>query len=181
MLLVKEGLNNELIARLCHCSASSVRRTIIERIKTKYRVHVLPKHLFFDEFRSVKNMVSFICCDAQTHKLVVKLPDRLSATIINYFENRYSKQERDQVESVVVDLNAQYQRFIRQLFPNAKIIIDRFHVVQLVGCALNSMRTDLMNRFDHSSKNYKLFKRNWKLFLKRYDDLNCTHQFYERS
>ena len=43
------------------------------------------------------------------------------------------------------------------------------------------MRTDLMNRFDHNSKNYKLFKRNWKLFLKRYDDLNCTYQFYERS
>ena len=43
------------------------------------------------------------------------------------------------------------------------------------------MRTDLMNNFEHSSKNYKLFKRNWKLFLKRYDDLDCTHQFYERS
>lgn len=26
MLLTKEGLNNELIARICHCSASSVRR-----------------------------------------------------------------------------------------------------------------------------------------------------------
>ncbi|NEG30928.1 transposase, partial [Lactobacillus murinus] len=38
-----------------------------------------------------------------------------------------------------------------------------------------------MNRFDNNSKNYKLFKRNWKLFLKRYDDLNCTYQFYERS
>lgn len=38
-----------------------------------------------------------------------------------------------------------------------------------------------MNCFDHNSKNYKLLKHNWKLFLKRYDDLNCTHRFYERS
>lgn len=37
-----------------------------------------------------------------------------------------------------------------------------------------------MNSFDHSSKNYQLFKCNWKLFLKRYDDLDCTHQFCER-
>lgn len=88
-------------------------------------------------------MFSFICCDAQSHKLVVKLPDRLSSTIINYFENRYSKQERDHVESVVVDLNAQYQRFIRRLFSNAKIIIDRFHIVQLVGRALDSYRVSL--------------------------------------
>ncbi|NEF99243.1 transposase, partial [Lactobacillus murinus] len=63
---------------------------------------------------------------------------------------------------------------LKKLFPNAKIIIDRFHIVQMLNRAVNSMRTDLMNRFDHNSKNYKLFKRNWKLFLKRYDDLNCT-------
>ena len=87
MLLAREGLNGELIARICHCSASSVRRTIVERIKPQYRVPVLPKNLCFDEFRSIKNTTSFICCDAQTHKLVVKLPDRLSSTIINYFES----------------------------------------------------------------------------------------------
>ncbi|NEF96867.1 transposase, partial [Lactobacillus murinus] len=70
---------------------------------------------------------------------------------------------------------------LKKLFPNAKIIIDRFHIVQMLNRAVNSTRTDLMNRFDNNSKNYKLFKRNWKLFLKRYDDLNCTYQFYERS
>lgn len=37
MALVREGLNGELIARLCHCSASSVPRTIIERVEPHYR------------------------------------------------------------------------------------------------------------------------------------------------
>ncbi|MBD5069707.1 MAG: transposase [Lactobacillus sp.] len=55
------------------------------------------------------------------------------------------------------------------------------HIVQMLNRAVNSMCTDLMDRFNHSSKNYKLFKRNWKFFIKRYDDLNCTHQFYGRS
>lgn len=31
MEFVKEGLNGKLIARVCHCSPSSVRRTIKER------------------------------------------------------------------------------------------------------------------------------------------------------
>lgn len=51
----------------------------------------------------------------------------------------------------------------------------------MLNHAVNLMRTNLMNRFDYSSKNYTVFKRNWELFLKRYDDLSCTHQFYERS
>ena len=42
--------------------------------------------------------------------------------------NRYTNRERAAVKSVVVDLNAQY---IKALFSNARIIIDRFHIVQL--------------------------------------------------
>ncbi|MCD7084952.1 transposase, partial [Limosilactobacillus fastidiosus] len=104
MLFVHEGMNGELIARLCHCSPSSVRRTTIERVKPHYRMAVLPKHLCFDEFRSTKSIMSFICCDSESHQLVVKLHNRLSPSIIDYFENRYSQAERARVESVVIDL-----------------------------------------------------------------------------
>lgn len=94
---------------------------------------------------------------------------------------RFPASVRELVRTVSCDLNSYYVDLIQKLFPNAKIIIDRFHIVQMLNRAVNSMRTDLMNHFDRSSKSYKLFKRNWKLFLKRYDELNCTHQFYERS
>ncbi|WP_318654610.1 transposase [Ligilactobacillus ruminis] len=33
------------------------------------------------------------------------------------------------MKSVVVDLNAQYIKFIKALFPNARIIINLFHIV----------------------------------------------------
>ncbi|MCC4457223.1 hypothetical protein LMB92_00550, partial [Limosilactobacillus reuteri] len=38
-----------------------------------------------------KSVMSFICCDAETHQIVTKLQDRLSPTIVDYFESRYSK------------------------------------------------------------------------------------------
>ena len=57
----------------------------------------------------------------------------MTKTIRENFMNRYTNRERAAVKSVVVDLNAQY---IKALFPNARIIIDRFHIVQLVGRAL---------------------------------------------
>ena len=143
MLLAREGLNGKLIARICHCSASSVRRTIVERIKPQYRVPVLPKNL--------------------------------------YFENRYSKFEHDQVESVVIDLNAQYQRFIRRLFPNAKIIIDRFHIVQLAGRALDSCRIALTRSLNKHSREYKILKSQWRLFHKKSDEIGPKNVVYLRG
>lgn len=97
---------------------------------------------------------------------------------IIYFENRYSKQERDQVESVVVDLNAQYQRFIRRLFPNAKVIIDRFHIVQLVGRALDNYRVSLARSLDKKSREYKILKSQWRLFHKKMDELEDKKPTY---
>jgi transposase len=178
MQFVKQGLNGELIAKICHCSPSSVRRTIIERVQPHYRMAKLPKHLCFDEFRSTKSTMSFICCDSETHQLVVKLYDRLSSSIINYFENRYSKQERAQVQSVVIDLNAQYQSFIYRLFPNAKIIIDRFHIVQLAGRALDNSRISLLKTLDKHSREYRILKSQWRLFHQKATTLRPEKPVY---
>ena len=162
-------------------SASTVNRTLDStRCEFRNNFNFLPLHLCFDEFRGTHNTYHFICLDADNHAIQTILPNRLKQTIFNYFM-RFPAPVRSLVRTVSCDLNSYYVALIKKLFPNAKIIIDRFHIVQMLNRAVNSMRTDLMNRFDNNSKNYKLFKRNWKLFLKRYDDLNCTYQFYERS
>ena len=89
--------------------------------------------------------MSFICCDAEgSHDIVAILENRLTKTIREHFMNRYTNRERAAVKSVVVDLNAQYIKFIKALFTNARIIIDRFHIVQLVGRALGNARISLM-------------------------------------
>ena len=38
-----------------------------------------------------------------------------------------------------------HMSLIKQLFPNAKIIIDRFHIVQSLNRALNMSRVHVMN------------------------------------
>lgn len=181
MAFSKEGLNGQLVARICHCSPSSVHRTIKERMKRHYRMAVLPKHLCFDEFRSVKSVMSFICCDSESHQLVVKLKDRLSPSIIDYFENRYSKAEREQVETVVIDLNAQYQSFIYRLFPNAQIIIDRFHIIQLTGRALDNCRINILKFLDAHSREYKIMKSQWRLFHLKQTELHPEKPVYLRG
>ncbi|TGJ59053.1 hypothetical protein E4M16_10435 [Ligilactobacillus ruminis] len=79
----------------------------------------------------MNSTMSFICCDAEgSHDIVAILENRLTKTIREHFMNRYTNRERAAVKSVVVDLNAQYIKFIKELFPNAQIIVDRFHIVQ---------------------------------------------------
>lgn len=125
--------------------------------------------------------MSLICCDSETHQLVVKLHNRLSPSIIDYFENRYSRAEQAQAENVVIDLNAQYQSFIYRLFPNAKIIIDRFHIAQLAGRALDNCRINLLKTLDKHSREYKIMKTQWRLFHLKQTELNPEKPVYLRG
>ena len=47
---------------------------------------------------------------------------------------------RENVKEVSVDMWGGFPKVIRQVFPNAQIIIDRFHVMKMVNEALNDLR-----------------------------------------
>lgn len=146
----------------------------------------LPSNLSFDEFTGVKEgkgKYSFIYSDSVSHKILDILPDNLSQTIEKHFLN-YSLKARNQVKTIVVDMNAGYFKLAKRLFPNASVIIDRFHLVQLISRSLNTTRIRTMNlyRTSHSEdlKVYRKMKRYWKLFLKDSKELNYTDYHYHR-
>ncbi|BDR58433.1 transposase [Xylocopilactobacillus apicola] len=113
-------------------SASSVQRLIIEANPSIMgnQCHHLPEHLLFDETKTTGGMYSFVMMDSRQHQLLEMLPSRLTKDLKRYF-GRFSLAERQRIKTIVVDLNAAYVSFIPQIFPNAEIIIDRFHLVQM--------------------------------------------------
>ena len=50
---------------------------------------------------------------------------------------------REGVKEVSVDMWGGFPKVIHQFLPNAKIVIDRFHVVKMVNEALNNLRKKL--------------------------------------
>ncbi len=50
-----------------------------------------------------------------------------------------------------------------QLFPDAKIVLDRFHIIQHLSRAMSRFRVQIMNQFERKSHEYKAIKRYWKL------------------
>ena len=116
----------------------------------------------FDEFKLVKSAtgaMSFIFCDSDTGKIVDIVEDRRLHVLREYFL-RYTKQARTSVETIVIDMYSPYISLIQEVFPQAKIIIDKFHIIQLFSRALNKTRIQVMNK---DKKNYNKLKKYWKL------------------
>lgn len=79
----------------------------------------LPQNLCFDEFTSVKNQqgkYSFIYSDSISHKIIDILSDNKILTLENHFL-KYHLKIRNQVTTIVVDMNAGYFKVAKKLFP----------------------------------------------------------------
>ncbi|WP_172995239.1 transposase, partial [Lactobacillus helveticus] len=119
----------------------------------------------------------FICLDGDSHQVVQILRTRYKKTLLKYF-GRFSPQARANVRTVTMDLSFYYQDIVRACFPNAQIVIDRFHMIQMLTRSFNSLRVQVMKTFDKRSRQYQLIKSPWKLYLKKYDELEKIHPRY---
>src|SRR5699024_5455556 len=71
-------------------------------------------------------------------------------------------------KSSIVDIARRHD----SCFPKAKIITDRFHVVQLINRSLNSSRIQTMKDYKPM---YARLKRYWKLILKPNENLDSLN------
>lgn len=156
---------------------NNVSPNTVERIMDSYYEsqklykHYLPDVLSFDEFKSVKSAdgaMSFHMCDGITGQTIDIIEDRRLNNLIKYFLY-YDYKARSRVKFIIIDMYSPYVSLIKKLFPNAKIIIDKFHLTQLISRALNKTRIMVMKKY---KQHHRKFKRYWKLILKSRDELN---------
>ena len=127
--------------------------------------------LSFDEFKSVKSAdgaMSFHMCDGKTGKTIDIVEDRKLNSLMKYF-SYFTHKARSNVKLIVIDMYSPYISLIKKMFPNADIIIDTFHLVNLISTSLNKTRINIMKK---DKDNYNKLKRYWKLILKSQDELN---------
>ena len=79
--------------------------------------------------------------------------------------------------TITVDLYVPYRSLIKELFPNAFIIADKFHVVTQAYTAMNKIR--IMKEYGAGTHEYRALKCFWKLLLKNQDDVDY-HRYYPR-
>ena len=129
---------------------------------------VLPHVLSIDEFKGNVSGEKFQCIlTAPTEKRVLDiLPDCKERHIYAYLQ-RFPN--RDKVKYFVSDMRKEYISMAKSLFPNAKIVIDKFHVMRYCTWAVENVRKRVQKTLYPEERKY--FKRSRILLLMHKDKL----------
>ena len=162
--LLTEKVSLTDIARRLRVSTSTVIRKL-DQFTFKEHFDKLPRVMSWDEFGFKKSELAFVAQNYETNKLITILDNRRQTTILNHFL-KYPLKVRQKVQFITMDMSGAYIPLARRLFPNAEIIIDRFHIIQHLGRAFLKTRIAIMNQFDKKSLPYRALKNHWRLSRK---------------
>jgi transposase len=131
--LYNNGYSNTDIARENDIGVATVERYYHQMIVHKschFQNRDCPRILGIDEHRFTRRhgfVTTF--CDLQKRKVVDVALGRDQRRLHDFL---LSLKGRERVKVVCIDMNSAYRSLVRQWFPNAMIVNDRFHVIRLV-------------------------------------------------
>jgi transposase len=135
----------------------------------------LGETLSIDEFKGNTSFEKYQCIlvDPVKHRVLDILPDRKRASLANYFYS-IPKTERYRVKFFSCDMWEQYVDLARIYFPNATIVIDKYHFIRQVSWAIERVRKRLQKTMPDNLRRY--YKRSRTLILKRYSKLKTEEK-----
>lgn len=174
-LKLQKNISEKDIASDFNVSPNTVNRIINSFFKEHLpNKNYLPQALCFDEFKATNDCegaMAFIFCNADNGNIADILPNRRLSYLKEYFSS-FSLEARKKVKHIVIDIYKPYMTLINDLFPNAKISLDRFHLVQLINRSFNKTRIKIMNQCKNKDdRYYNKLKKFWSLLLKNCLDL----------
>lgn len=182
-LSIKLELMNKIaekdISKHFNVSHNKVNRIMHELSRKTVLPGSLPTIMNFDEFKATKDTegkMAFIITNNETGKTFDILPSRKSNYLKKYFF-RFPRKQRLKVKYIIIDLFGPYYDLFKQIFPNATIISDRFHIVTQANNALKCTRVQIMKQ---DKRNYNKLKHYWKSLQKCEDDLEKEKKYYSK-
>lgn len=165
----KESLKKPFanIAEEYSISPTTVKRVFenyVERLE-KDIIYTTPVILGIDEAHLNKSMRA-VYTDIIGRKVLDIQPSRKKSDV-KAFLNRLPNKE--DIEIVTIDMWRYYKEAVYEELPNANVIIDRFHVIQLITNALEGERKSFKGSLDKKQRS-KLLKDRF-LLLKNKEDL----------
>ena len=131
-----------------------------------YSCKALPEVLSIDEFKGNAGGEKYqtILTDARERKIIDILPNRKKADMIRYFLRFKNRKE---VKYVVIDMNPHFREVAEICFPQATIVIDRYHVTRQAIWALERVRKEEQK---HLSADWRRFCKHSKALLNKPPD-----------
>ena len=166
LIQFRENTAMAVISRMMGVSKSSVYRMFFYHIKVKERFYHLKSVISIDEFKGIDSTGKYQCIlvDPLKHRILDILPDRTQSHLASYWRN-IPRKERLKVQFFICDMWRPYADLARTFFPNAKIIIDKYHFTRQVTWAIENVRKRLQVAMVASLRKY--YKRSHKLIQSR--------------
>jgi len=171
------------IAKRYGLSTNRVMQIFDERIKYVPR-RKLPEVLCIDEIKFVSDIDCKYACilyDFNRREIVDIIISRQMSYLREYLNN-FDIFELNKVKVVISDMYDGYASVASRYFKNAMHVVDMFHVIRLLTNAINVMRVRAMNALsDKTSLEYNFMKKNWKLFLCRFQKIPDKYYTYQKT
>lgn len=133
---------------------------------------VTPTWLGIDEL-FIMGKYRGIITNVRENTLVDMLPERDVGTLLGYFSD--SSFEREKVRVVTMDMWDPYRQVVKAAFPNASIVVDRFHVARYATQAVDQSRKALRKQMADKRRRTGLLYDRW-LFLTGKENLSAFQQ-----
>lgn len=135
------------VQRAYKCSAWLVYKIYYEQLEIKLRERMnnpWPKTIGIDEhtFRRGFRRREFatMIIDYKAKRIFEACEGK---TAIGLEENLKHITGREHVEKVVLDMSDPFKKFAKNMFPQAKLVADHFHVIRLLNPMINKARTEI--------------------------------------
>ena len=112
-------------------------RDHINELEAAFRFET-PKWMGIDEIHLIRPRC--VISNIQNNTIVNMLPNRDKKSVVNYL---YNLQGKDQVQYVAMDMWTPYRDAVQAVLPDARIVIDKFHVVRMANDAVEKVRKSL--------------------------------------
>lgn len=155
------------VAKMCNVSTATVNR-ILDTIS--YGRPDIPLAISIDEFKGNAGGQKYQCIlvDPIKHSVLDILPSRSQTQLVSYFRG-IPKKERYRVKFFVCDMWRPYTELAQSFFPNATVVIDKYHFIRQVTWAIENVRKRIQKTMPGYLRKY--YKRSRSLILTRYDKL----------
>lgn len=139
-------------------------RDYINELEAEFRFET-PKWMGIDEIHLIRPRC--VISNIRNNTIVNMLPNRDKKTVTNYLYNLEGKKE---VQYVAMDMWTPYRDAVQAVIPDARIVIDKFHVVRMANDALEKVRKSLREQLTPKQRRGLMHDR--FVLLKRERDLN---------
>jgi len=165
--LLRHLISIRTVAEFTNLSVSTLTR-LLDTVS--YPLPSLPECISIDEFKGNTDAGKYQCIltDAKKRRILNILPDRTQGHLSSYFR-QMDRGARHRVKFFVCDMWQPYVDLAKTYFPNATIIIDKYHFIRYVTWAIENVRKRLQKTMPADLRKY--YKRSRKLILTRYKKL----------